>query len=397
MSWTDEPEFASAPLATDRRSKIFPPASPPSYSESKSKPTSIMAEPYEIPAAMIAESEKRSYVLKIDGYSMANALLKNGECMTSAPFSVGGHSWVVRYYPNGYPKHCDNYISLYVQLEAADADAEDVKAKAKLKLSLLDKNGNPVPSYSRTIPLHTFSRRAPDRGYHDFIHKAGLEVSPHLTDDCLTIRCDVTVVKDIDQEARIPPSDLHRHLGDLLQSKDGADLTFQVGGRTFPAHRCVLAARSSVFKAGLLGAMAESSSSTIEIRDMEPDVFEYLLHFIYTDSVPLLDVVMAGHLLEAADRYDIGRLKVICEEKLCSHIDSNMVATSLALAKQHGFRRLEQACLQFLASPSNLNATIASDGFEHLLSSCGWSVFEELRDRTIRLNPKRDIITTFRK
>ncbi|XP_037438532.1 BTB/POZ and MATH domain-containing protein 1-like [Triticum dicoccoides] len=393
MSSTGEPAFPSAPPATDRRSKIFPPASPPSYSESK--PTSIMAEPYEIPAAMIAESEKRSYVLKIDGYSMANALLKNGECMTSAPFSVGGHNWVVRYYPNGYPKHCDNYISLYVQLEAADA--EDVKAKAKLKLSVLDKNGNPVPSYSRTIPLHTFSRRAPDRGYHDFIHKAGLEVSPHLRDDCLTIRCDVTVVKDIDQEARIPPSDLHRHLGDLLQSNDGADLTFQVGGRTFPAHRCVLTARSSVFKAGLLGALVESSCSTIEIRDMEPDVFEYLLHFIYTDSVPLHDVVMAGHLLEAADRYDIPRLKVICEEKLCSHIDSNMVATSLALARQHGFRRLNKACLQFLASPSNFDAMVASDGFEHLLASYGWSVVEELRDRIIRLNSEKDIIMTFRK
>ncbi|XP_044985312.1 BTB/POZ and MATH domain-containing protein 2-like [Hordeum vulgare subsp. vulgare] len=350
----------------------------------------------EIPAAIIADSEERSYVLKVDGYSRTKALLKNGECMTSTPFSVGGHIWVVRYYPNGYPKHCDDFISLYVHNESADA--EDVKVKAKLKLSVLDQNGTPVPSYSRAIPLHTFSSKAPDRGYHDFIHKAGLEGSPHLRDDCLTIRCDVTVVKDIlDEEARIPPSDLHRHFGDLLGSKDGADLTFQVGGRGFPAHRCVLAARSSVFKAGLLGAMAESSCSTIEIRDMEPDVFECLLHFIYTDSVPLLDVVMAGHLLEAADRYDIPRLKVICEEKLCSHIDSNMVATSLALAEQHRFHRLKEACLRFLVTPSNFKAMIASDGFDHLTSSCCWSVVEELTARIIRLNSAEDIIMTFRK
>uniref|UniRef100_A0A453M1P6 BTB domain-containing protein n=4 Tax=Triticinae TaxID=1648030 RepID=A0A453M1P6_AEGTS len=174
--------------------------------------------------------------------------------------------------------------------------------------------------------------------------------------------------------------------------KDAADLVFQVGGQRFSAHRCVLAARSSVFKAELLGAMKESSAALpIEIHDMEADVFKSLLHFIYTDSVPLLetacnkgetDVVMAGHLLVAADRYNIVRLKQICDEKLCNHMDSNMVATSLALAEQHGFHRLKEACLQFLASPSNFDAMVASDGYEHLKSSCP-SVLKELIARMI--------------
>uniref|UniRef100_A0A8I6YD49 BTB domain-containing protein n=1 Tax=Hordeum vulgare subsp. vulgare TaxID=112509 RepID=A0A8I6YD49_HORVV len=141
--------------------------------------------------------------------------------------------------------------------------------------------------------------------------------------------------------------------------------------------------------------MEESSSGHIEICDMEADVFKTLLYFIYTDSVPLLDVVMAGHLLVAADRYDIPRLKVICEEKLCSHIDSNMVATSLALAEQHGFRRLKEACFQFLASPSNLEAMMAIEGYEHLKSSCP-SVFRELIARILpaEWNAAKDIVMT---
>ncbi|KAI4985483.1 hypothetical protein ZWY2020_018113 [Hordeum vulgare] len=111
---------------------------------------------------------------------------------------------------------------------------------------------------------------------------------------------------------------------------------------------------------------------------MEADVFKSLLHFIYTDLVPpVLDVAMASHLLVAADRYNIDRLKLICKEKLCTHIDSNMVATSLALAEQHGFHRLKEACLQFIASPSNFKAMMASDGYEHLTSSCP-SVLKEL-------------------
>ncbi|KAF7068173.1 hypothetical protein CFC21_073948 [Triticum aestivum] len=327
-----------------------------------------MAEQCKISAAMVYEerSYARSYVLKVDGYSRVKAFLETGKCLASAPFSVGGNDWTVECYPNGDNRIHAHYISLFLRLESADAG--DVKAK--FTLSLLDKNGQPVPSYSRASPVLTFSKKDSCLGYPDFFKKADLEASAHLRDDCLTIRCDVTVIHG--EETRIPPSDLHQHLGDLLENKDATDLIFQVGAHSFSAHRCVLAARSSVFKAELLGAMKESSAANpIEIYDVEADVFKSLLHFIYTDSVPpVFGVVMASHLLVAADRYNIGRLKMICEEKLCTHIDSNMVATSLALAEQHGFHRLKEACLQFLASPSNFKAMMASDGFEHLTSSC---------------------------
>ncbi|CAM0876830.1 unnamed protein product [Alopecurus aequalis] len=349
-----------------------------------------MAEHCKISAVNV--SKEGSFVLKIDGYWRAKSLLKNGERATSAPFSVGGHSWAVRFYPNGNSKAYANFISLFLCLNSADA--EDVKAK--FTISVLDKNGDLVPSFSGTVPLRNFTSREPAWGYHDFFKKAELEKSEHLIDDCLTIRCDVTVMEIHGEESRVPPSNLHRHLGDLLKSKDAADVTFQVGGQRFSAHRCVLAARSSVFKAELLGAMTENSSGTpIEILDMEADVFKSLLNFIYTDTVPPVlesagkkgadargDVVMAGHLLVAADRYDIERLKLICEEKLCNHIDSEMVATSLALAEQHGFQGLKEACLNFLASPSNLEAMMATDGFEHLKSSCP-SVLKELIVRNL--------------
>ncbi|XP_044402130.1 BTB/POZ and MATH domain-containing protein 3-like [Triticum aestivum] len=328
-----------------------------------------MAEQCKISAAMhaISLSEERSYVLKVDGYSRVKALLKNGQRVISTPFSVGGHDWIVRYYPHGSHEDSEDFISLYLELKSADA--EDVKAK--FTFSVLDENGEPVPSYS-----------CDNWGYHNVIKKADLEASAHIRDDCLTIRCDVTVIHS--EETRVPPSDLHHHLGDLLMNKDAADLTFQVGGQTF-----------SALTAELLGAMKESfAASPIEICDMEADVFKSLLHFIYTDSIPsVLDVVMAGHLLVAADRYNIVRLKLICEEKLCNHIDSSMVATSLVLSEQHGFHRLKEACLQFLASPSNLEAMVASDGYEHLKSSCP-SVLKEVISRILpaELKVAKDII-----
>ena len=104
-----------------------------------------MAEHCKISAAIVAGSQEKSCVLKIDRYSRAKALLKNGEGLTSAPFSVGGHDWAVEYFPNGYLKDCCDFISVYLFLEPVGA--QDVKAK--YTFSVLDLNGEPVPSYTR--------------------------------------------------------------------------------------------------------------------------------------------------------------------------------------------------------------------------------------------------------
>lgn len=47
---------------------------------------------------------------------------------------------------------------------------------------------------------------------------------------------------------KVPPSNLHSHYGDLLSSKQGADVEFMVRGEIFTAHRLVLAARSPVLR-----------------------------------------------------------------------------------------------------------------------------------------------------
>ncbi|CAM0870926.1 unnamed protein product [Alopecurus aequalis] len=354
-----------------------------------------MTDQCKISAAIVGESEQRSYVFKVHGYSRAKELVKKDERMTSPPCSggdspcgIGGYNWVLAY----NAKHAGHiFLVLY------SADEKDVKKK--VRLSIADKDGVSVPPHIPLFEEKIYPSEGRLLGF--IISRASLEQSKHIVDDCLSIRFDLTLTKDLQSEETmgnqfvvVPPSDLHRHFGSLLESMDGADVTFHVGGEKFLAHRIVLAARSSVFKAELLGAMKENLSSPIEIHEMEADVFKCLLHFIYTDSLPALemasdqggarrDVVMAGHLLASADRYNVERLKLVCEHKLCSHTDANMVATSLALADQHNCSGLKEACLQFLASPSNLVAMMASDGYQHLKSSCP----SALREVIIRLLP----------
>ncbi|XP_047072313.1 BTB/POZ and MATH domain-containing protein 2-like [Lolium rigidum] len=350
-----------------------------------------------------AESEERSFVFKVHGYSRLKELLKNGQCVASPPFSVGGDNWVLRYYPNGCDLAKGNASRISLVHDSAKGKVVNGKPKS---ISVLGKDGLPVPPCVGGMIETELDFETIYRGnLVVLLNREKLERSGYVIDDCFRIKCDLTLKKDIHSEETIgnqfvvvPPTDLHLHYRDLLDSMDGADVTFHVGGEKFLAHRIVLAARSSVFKAELLGTMKEKTDSPIEIGDMEADVFKSLLHFIYTDSLPVLelaskhgeaprDVVMAGHLLVAADRYNIGRLKLMCEHKLCSHIDANMVATSLALAEQHNCTGLKEACLQFLTSPSNLEAMKASEGYKHLKISCP-SALKELIARLLPVEMK---------
>ncbi len=53
-----------------------------------------------------------------------------------------------------------------------------------------------------------------------------------------------------------------------------------------------------------------------QVEDIKAPVFDALLHFVYTDQLPEeldgahLDVPMAQHLLAAADKYQLRRLRM---------------------------------------------------------------------------------------
>ena len=69
----------------------------------------------------------------------------------------------------------------------------------------------------------------------------------------------------------------------------------------------------------------------------------------------------------AAHRYDLQRLKLLCEKKLSDHIVVSSVASNLALAEQYNFHRLKEACFKFIQvqSPKCLDKVMATDGWEH--------------------------------
>ncbi|KAM0890014.1 hypothetical protein ACQ4PT_027309 [Festuca glaucescens] len=168
------------------------------------------------------------------------------------------------------------------------------------------------------------------------------------------------------------PADVNEGLLRFIADEVPTDVAFEVGEETFRAHKSFLAAQSPVFAALFTGAMRENTVPSFWIDDMEPHVFKAMLDFIYTGNLlpPAYDeegdrIAMTQHLLVAADRYDLERLKYICAEKLRRHVDTSTVATTLEPAQRHGCQALKDTCFDFLDPPrGNLKAIVKSEGFE---------------------------------
>lgn len=105
-----------------------------------------------------------------------------------------------------------------------------------------------------------------------------LESSVFLKDDCLKINCTVgVVISTIDcsrlHSIHVPESDIGAHFGMLLENEECSDVTFNVSGEKFHAHKLVLAARSPVFETEFFNRMDEDNQEIV-VTDMEPKVFK---------------------------------------------------------------------------------------------------------------------------
>ncbi|XP_057839251.1 BTB/POZ and MATH domain-containing protein 2 [Cryptomeria japonica] len=335
----------------------------------------------------ITESVNGSHHFVINGYSLAKGM-GVGKYIASDTFTVGGYDWAIYFYPDGKNAEDNSvYVSLFIALAS---EGSDVRALFELKLR--DQSGHHRHKlhshFHRSLDTgpYTLKYRGSMWGYKRFFRRAALETSDFLKDDSLDIFCTVGVVVTHTEGPKqyavpVPISDLGQNFGALLESGEGTDASFDVDGEIFQAHKLVLAARSPVFKAQLYGPMRVRNIDNIKIEDIEAPVFKAMLHFIYHDTLPDTNeltgftstsaaTLMAQHLLVAADRYGLDRLRLLCEAKLCEEITIDTVATTLAIAEQHHSSQLKSVCLKFAATPENLGAVMHTEGFEYLQESC---------------------------
>ncbi|XP_059659735.1 BTB/POZ and MATH domain-containing protein 5-like [Cornus florida] len=315
----------------------------------------------------VTETVNGSHRFVIQGYSLAKGM-GIGKHIASDNFTVGGYQWAIYFYPDGKnPEDNSTYVSVFIALASEGTDV-----RALFELTLVDQSGkgkHKVHShFDRSLESgpYTLKYRGSMWGYKRFFRRALLETSDYLKDDCLKINCTVgVVVSAIDcsrlHSIHVPDSDIGAHFSMLLENMEGSDVTFNVAGEIFHAHKLVLAARSPVFRSDFFDG-SDCDNQEIVVSDMEPKVFKAMLHFIYRDDLMEDELVasssscvssvsdtLTAKLLAAADKYDLMRLRGRCESHLCQDISVNSVAETLALADRYNATELKAVCLRFAA------------------------------------------------
>jgi speckle-type POZ protein len=320
------------------------------------------------------------HLFRVTGHSQITG---DNAFVTSDTFRVGGHDWAIRYYPNGDTRVVDGqFASVFLRLSSACESEITLSYSFCLQDPATPGTGDKYKcSFTKVVPPTMPEHLNKGCGNFRFVSRADLAASGCLKDDCLVIKCTVNVTKLVDDAKDddlgtiiVPPSNLSKDLHSMLGSGLKEDLTVDVGGFTsFKAHACVLRARSPVFRAQLCNP-ASAMQSTIRIEDVDAHVFEALLHYMYNDRLPTSmeeatqeATKMARQLLAVAHRYEVERLKLLCESKLSKALDVSLVGFALDVAEQYHCQQLKDCCLKYMAADrERLQAIIGTQGFQQL-------------------------------
>ncbi|XP_047057684.1 BTB/POZ and MATH domain-containing protein 1-like [Lolium rigidum] len=315
--------------------------------------------------------------------------------ITSGDFHAGGHTWALSC---GFDD--DGHLAS-ISLELLSYPEDDVVALANIRIE--DPLRRRPAAVWRSEGAHTFPywNTDSDNRSWELSVPAGFHgrEERYVIDDCLTIHCSVDVLQEECREVRVEniatvgtPPGISKDLGKLLLLDESSevgrpDVTFVVEEAEIQAHKLVLAMRSPVFAAEFRWQTEEGER--IRIDDMSASIFRSMLRFIYTDELPIKrsnDVsgaskvkyaekrreAMALDLLVAADRYDLDRLRLMCENILSESIDVASVMPMLMVVHgRHSCRQLEASCIEYLVSDPDVYAAVkATEEYKELKERC---------------------------
>jgi speckle-type POZ protein len=155
---------------------------------------------------------------------------------------------------------------------------------------------------------------------------------------------------------------LSDQLEKLFEKMLFSDVVFNIGGREFPAHKSILAARSEFFAAMFQDPTKENLKHQIEIEN-DPEIFEELLRFMYTGRLDTSTMeTMAVGLLVAADKYLLNDLKSECENYFVREMSSEncvelILHGDLLNPAEHLKKSIKEAAKFFRLFPSHVMET----------------------------------------
>ncbi|XP_014238851.1 speckle-type POZ protein-like [Trichogramma pretiosum] len=144
------------------------------------------------------------------------------------------------------------------------------------------------------------------------------------------------------------PSKLTSRIKTLFTYGTLSDVVCNVQNSKFKAHKLVLAAKSDVFVGMFEHDMLENSSNVVNIDDIEPEVFQKLLEFMYTEELPEMTFDNWSKLIVAADKYQVDDLKRLCQEGLMRTYSEGTAVRLLVLTDLLDLWEIREPVLDFI-------------------------------------------------
>ncbi|XP_064455128.1 speckle-type POZ protein-like [Ornithodoros turicata] len=174
-----------------------------------------------------------------------------------------------------------------------------------------------------------------------------------LSDGILTLCCEITIFDLRKSSAACtlenPPEgpSLLDNFGRLCDDVDYTDVTLTAEDTDFCVHQNILAVRSPVFDAMFKNNMKEKQENRVHLDDISAEALQEMITFIYTDTAPNM-ASLAVDLLHAAEKYDLKRLKSMCEYSLACSLTVDNVVEMLRLATKLNADRLRDFAVCYI-------------------------------------------------
>ncbi|XP_029475633.1 leucine-zipper-like transcriptional regulator 1 [Rhinatrema bivittatum] len=113
----------------------------------------------------------------------------------------------------------------------------------------------------------------------------------------------------------------------------------------------------------------------VTIRDAEPQPFQVLMQFLYTDKIKypqkghVQDVLLIMDVYKLALHFQLSRLEQLCVQYIEASVDLQNVLIVCENANKLQLDELKEHCLNFVVKESHFNQVIMMKEFEHLSSS----------------------------
>ena len=231
--------------------------------------------------------------------------------------------------------------------------------------------------------------------------------SDYFVNGKLTLCCEVEIFDDRLVIPKFVPENIPQVNFSSLLAAGHFDVTLVAGEKEFRAHKLILSGRSPVFAQMFEHDMKEKSTNTVEIDDIEPEILEEMITYIYTGDTPLLNAPktktitapkeaandtsntatqdttseaepasteanksdsevakdsasavesppppdpreVAKKLLYAADKYEIEGLVKCCEKVLYENLSVQNAVETVILADKHNATQLRRICISFI-------------------------------------------------